>query len=109
MAKKFKQLTDKMSPKARMAAEVKTQALLSKMALSELREAMEYTQSEIADTMELQQPAVSKIEKNTDMYISTLRRYIESMGGELEIKATFGDGEAVRINQFECARKAELA
>ncbi len=109
MAKKFKQLTDKMAPEARATAKVKTQALLSKMALSELREAMKCTQSEIAASMKLKQPSVSKIEKNTDMYISTLRRYIESMGGKLEIKATFEDGEVVSINQFECARTAKLA
>lgn len=42
---------------------------------------------------------MSKLERRADMYVSTLRRYIEAMGGSLEIRACFADG-AVRINQF---------
>jgi hypothetical protein len=44
-------------------------------------------------------PGAPKLERRTDMYISTLRNVIKAMGGELEIKAKFPDGE-VRINQF---------
>ena len=43
---------------------------------------------------------VSKIEARADMYVSTLRSYIQAMGGELEIIARFPDGD-VRINQFQ--------
>ncbi len=92
-----------MSPEAQALAAIKTRALLSSMALTELREALELSQAEIANVMELQQPAISKIEKNTDMYISTLRRYIEAMGGQLEIKAKFSDNE-ININQFKDVR-----
>jgi hypothetical protein len=45
---------------------------------------------------------VSKIEKRTDMYVSTLRRYIEAMGGQLDVVARFPDGD-VRITQFQTA------
>ncbi len=100
MTNKFKTLKDKMSPEAQEQASIKTRALLAKMALAEVREALELSQAELADVMALQQPAISKIEKNTDMYISTLRRYIEAMGGRLEIKAKFKDSE-VSINQFK--------
>jgi hypothetical protein len=48
----------------------------------------------------MSQPEVSKLEKRTDCLISTVRRYVEAMGGQLEIVARFPDG-AVRINQFE--------
>lgn len=47
----------------------------------------------------MSQPEVSKLEKRSDALISTVRRYIEAMGGELEIIARFPDG-AVKINQF---------
>ncbi len=103
MANKYRKLREKMSPEAQALAAIKTRALLSSMALTELREALELSQAEIANVMELQQPAISKIEKNTDMYISTLRRYIEAMGGQLEIKAKFSDNE-ININQFKDVR-----
>ena len=46
------------------------------------------------------QANISRIERRTDMYISTLRSYIEAMGGELDIIARFPHGE-IHINQFE--------
>jgi len=53
----------------------------------------------LAELLETSQPEISKIERRTDVYVSTLRRYVEAMGGKLEIVARFPDG-AVQINQF---------
>lgn len=53
----------------------------------------------MAELLETSQGEVSKIEHRADMYVSTLRCYVEAMGGELEIIARFPDG-AVRISQF---------
>ncbi len=100
MTKKFKQLKEKMSPEAQKRARIKTEVMLQEMMLAEVRQAIELSQEDMANAMNLQQPAISKIEKNTDMYISTLRRYIEALGGELDITARF-NGKKVRINQFE--------
>jgi transcriptional regulator with XRE-family HTH domain len=100
MTKKFKQLKEKMSQEAQKRARIKTEVMLQEMMLAEVRQAVELSQEEMANVMNLQQPAISKIEKNTDMYISTLRRYIEALGGELDITARF-NGKKVRINQFE--------
>jgi hypothetical protein len=50
--------------------------------------------------MEVEQSEISRIEKRTDMYVSTLRSYIEAMGGTLRIEARFPDG-AVEITQFQ--------
>jgi transcriptional regulator with XRE-family HTH domain len=100
MAKKFKQLKKKMSAEAQERAQIKTQVMATDMALAELRQAFNLSQEEMANVMKLKQPAISKIEKNTDMFISTLRRYIEAMGGELNITARFDDQE-IRISQFE--------
>ena len=68
--------------------------------LRKLREARERSQEEIAEKLGVQQAAVSKIERRTDMYISTLRKLIQAMGGDLDIIARFPDQPPVRITQF---------
>ncbi len=100
MAKKFRDLRSKISPDAQAHAHEKTLALLAELPLAELRRARQLSQEQLATELDVQQPAVAKIEKKTDMYISTLRRFINAMGGELEIRAHFPDGD-VTINQFE--------
>ena len=57
------------------------------------------SQKTLAEELHIQQPAVAKMEKRTDMYLSTLRNHIRAMGGELDIIARFPDGE-VRIQNF---------
>src|ERR1039457_3142630 len=69
------------------------------MRLYQLREARNLTQVNLAKVLEVNQGAVSRVEKRRDMYVSTLRSYIEAMGGQLQIKATFPEGE-VEIKQF---------
>ena len=61
-----------------------------------------------AGKLKINQSSVSKLEKQTDMYISTLRNVIKAMGGDLEITAIFPDGE-VRINQFKDAGNLQKA
>jgi|TARA_B110000263_G_scaffold142569_1_gene123785 predicted transcriptional regulator len=100
MARKFRELKDKMSEESQERASIKANVMLQELALAELRRALELSQDDIATQMKLKQPAISKLEKSTDMYLSTLRRYIEAMGGTLEIKARFHNSE-VTINQFE--------
>ena len=99
MAKKFADLRAQMSPESRARAEAKAQAMLAEMPLNELRQARGLSQKMLAEVLHVQQPAIAKIEKRTDMYISTLRSHIEAMGGELEVVARFPDG-AVRILAF---------
>lgn len=100
MAKKFRDLRNKLSPEAQARAHEKALAMLADLPLAELRQARHLSQEQLAAELGVRQPAVAKIEKKTDMYISTLRRFIEAMGGQLEIRAHFPDGD-VRINQFE--------
>jgi hypothetical protein len=52
-----------------------------------------------AETLNVQQPSIAKMEKRTDMYLSTLRSHIEAMGGELDIITRFPDG-TVKISNF---------
>lgn len=68
--------------------------------MQELRHVRMLSQEQLAAKLNVKQATVSKLERRADMYISTLRKVIKAMGGELEIKAKFPDGE-VRINQFK--------
>ena len=100
MAKKWHDLYDKIPADRRARIEAQVSKELAEMPLQELRRARELSQTRIAEMMEIAQSEVSKIERRTDLYLSTLRSYIEAMGGELEIIARFPDG-AVRVNQFK--------
>ena len=99
MAKKFATLRAQMSPESQARAEAKAQALLAAMPLNELRQARGLSQKMLAEVLHVQQRAIAKMERRTDMYISTLRSHIEAMGGQLEVVARFPDG-AVKINNF---------
>jgi len=99
MAKKFTELEAKMSPQSRERSAVLYRKMLAEMPLNELRQARALSQVKLAETLHVNQAAVSKIERRTDMYISTLRAYIRAMGGDLEIVAKFPDGE-VKIANF---------
>jgi len=99
MAKSLKDLKKKISPDVLKEAEEKTQQLLAELPLQELRRARQLSQEQIAETLHVKQATVSKLERRTDMYISTLRNFIRAMGGNLEINAIFPDG-TIRFNQF---------
>ncbi len=104
MAKNFKILREKMSPEARERSHAKAQKMMEEMALDELREANELTQEQLASVLGVKQATVSKMERRTDMYLSTLRGIIKAMGGNLEIRAVFPSGSVV-INQFRKLRQ----
>ena len=99
MTRKFAELSDKMRPAARAASDARAQQMLAEMPLHELRKARAMTQVTLAATMERSQGEISQLERRTDCYVSTLRSYIEAMGGELDIVARFQDG-VVKITQF---------
>ena len=88
----FKELTQRFSPQRRVRVAARAAALHEAMTLEELRKARDLSQEEIAATLSVGQPAVAKLEKRTDMHVSNLRRYVEALGGTLEITARFADG-----------------
>jgi hypothetical protein len=96
---KFSQLTQDFSPARKAKIAAKKAQLKEEMALDELRQALKISQAELAEKLQVKQPAISRLEKRTDMYVSHLRQVIQAMGGELEIVARFEDGE-VKINNF---------
>ena len=95
----FNELRKKISPERRAKNIEATHAMLSEMALHELRHAREMSQEELARELHVGQPAVAKLERRADMYVSNLRRYIEALGGTLEITAKFPE-TSVAITNF---------
>lgn len=93
----WKDLTHKSTPEQVAAAALATDEAI---ALHELRKAREMTQTQLAAALDVTQPAISRIEHSTDVYVSTLRSYVRALGGELEICARF-DGTTLRIGGFE--------
>jgi DNA-binding Xre family transcriptional regulator len=106
MANKFEKLRSKMSPERREANRKAAQYMIAEMPLEELRSARNITQTHLASLLQITQASVSKMEKRTDMYVSTLRSFVQAMGGELEIRAIFPDG-VVKIEQFSALAPSE--
>ncbi len=100
MAKKFRDLVAQMPEERQARIAAKTRQLIDEMPLQELRRALDLTQQQVAASLGINQVAVSKMEGQTDMYVSTLRRFVEAMGGELRIVARFPEGN-VEISQFK--------
>ena len=93
----FDRLRDNLSADARARAEALTIAMERDMSLTELRRARAMTQDQLAADLHIGQASIAKLERRTDMYLSTLRRFVEAMGGELEIVARFPDQQLVRL------------
>ena len=100
MARNYRELQAKMDPASVADNRVRVREELQGMALEELRCAKRATQSDMADLLAVPQSSISRIEQRADMYLSTLRNYIQVMGGVLQIQAIFPDGGTVTINRF---------
>ena len=96
----FSKLTANFDPQRRAVIQEKVNQLKSEMALAELRKALKLSQSELATLLDVKQPAISRLEQRTDMYVSHLRQVIEAMGGQLDIVARFPSGD-VSITNFQ--------
>ena len=101
MAKPFDELVKRTTNKRTQArAAVRTKELLGELLLSEVRKLAGKSQREVAEVLGIRQPSLSKLENQSDMQISTLRKIVAALGGELDVIARFPRG-AVRIDQFE--------
>ena len=98
--KKFSNLTKDFSTERKAKIASQTAKLKEEMALAELRQSLKISQAQLAEKLQIKQPAISRLENRTDMYVSHLRQVIEAMGGELKITAKFPDVE-VTITNFE--------
>lgn len=96
---KFTDLVAKLPPQRQARVAQMAEDMREEMDLAQLRTARQLSQAALGEILHVEQPAVAKLEKRADMYVSTLRRFIEAMGGELEITACFPDHK-VRIKNF---------
>ncbi|CAN5211382.1 hypothetical protein BH10PSE6_BH10PSE6_11570 [soil metagenome] len=92
----FNELTKGFTAERRARTAAKAAELKEAMTLEELRKSRAVSQQTVADAMDVGQPAVARIEARSDMHVSSLRRYIEALGGTLEITARFS-GKSVTI------------
>lgn len=104
MTKKFQELRARMSPEAQARSAARTEAMLLEMQLQDLRKARNLTQVTVAKTMQVEQAAISKLERRDDMYLSTLQSYIKALGGELKLVASFPDAD-IQVRPFEPAHE----
>jgi DNA-binding XRE family transcriptional regulator len=102
MANKWREIRKQRSPEreARIKERVEREVNRIEASLAQLRHARELTQVQLAHALNVPQSTISKMEHRADLYLSTLRSYIEAMGGTLEIRAVFPDMEIV-VTQFQ--------
>ena len=103
----FSELTKDFTPERRRRIDGMKQEMLAEMPLHELRRARALTQRDLAETLKVNQPAVSKLEQRTDVYVSSLRSYIEAIGGKLRIVAEFPEGEVAITNFSDVGEAAD--
>lgn len=100
MARKWKTLKQKMSPPAQARVDARVAATLQSLPLAEIRNAIGMTQADLASKLDVTQGSVSKIENAADMYLTTLRKYVEALGGKLHLTATFSGGRQLEIEHL---------
>jgi len=89
----FKDLRAKVraDPERRRRVAEHKRAIVDALALAEAREGQNLTQADVARILDMSQANVSRIEREDDIYLSTLRKYVEALGGHLEMTAVFPD------------------
>ncbi len=107
MAKPINELRKQLKPEIQQAAREKALDIITEMSLAETRKARGFSQAQIAENMSIAQPNVSQIESRPDTLVSTLNFYIKALGGELELRAKFPDGQNIAIKQFSSSSSEE--
>lgn len=100
MARNFNELRQKMSPQRQARVDGMARQMMVDMLLAQIRQEAGLTQNDVADALGIKQPTLSKLESQDDMQISTLRRIIHALGGELELVAKMPGG-TIRLSQFK--------
>lgn len=91
MSKTWKTLKQsRLSPEAQVRVQSRIAAHVEELTLKGMRQQLELTQVEVGRSAEMTQSELSRLEARTDHLTSTLRRYVEALGGKLEISAVFG-------------------
>lgn len=97
MARNLEQVLAKLPRKRREKVERRAAELAT---LKDLRQAVKRTQEELASSLGVGQDTISRLEQRSDMLISTLKRYVQAMGGQLDLVARFPDRPPVVIDRI---------
>jgi transcriptional regulator with XRE-family HTH domain len=95
MATAWKSIKHKFSEQRHAEIKQEAAAELKRIGFDKLRLARQQTQVALAERLDIPQNAVSRMERRTDLLLSTLRGYVEGLGGKLELRVLFPDGEFV--------------
>jgi transcriptional regulator with XRE-family HTH domain len=97
--KTLNQKIREIGPARRKRVDARAAALIAEeMTLQELRQARKLTQVRMAKTLGISQDGISRLEKRSDLLLSTLRKSVEAMGGSLSLVAEFPDREPVILS-----------
>ena len=107
MASTLKEKMKGLPAKRRKKVDARAAELIAQeMSLRDLRQALEKTQTSIAEELGIGQEGVSRLEKRSDLLLSTLRSYVEAMGGELHLIAEFPDRPPVHLQGLAVMEEA---
>lgn len=106
MAKNFENLYEALHEKRKQKIEKRVSLELKAIQLAELRKIAGKTQQEHAKSLEISQAAISKMERQEDVGLSTLRKYIEGLGGELQVIANLPDKGTFKLETFSSVIQA---
>ena len=99
MSRNINDIINRLSPAQRKKVEARAAQLIAEeMTLQQLRQACKLTQQKVARSLRIGQEGVSKIERRSDLLISTLRDYIQAMGGQLSLVVEFPDRKPVILS-----------
>ncbi|MFN6536438.1 MAG: XRE family transcriptional regulator [Nostoc sp. EkiNYC01] len=99
MVKKLSDVMAELPPERQAKIEARAQELIAEnMTLQDIRKARKLTRESMAEQLGIRQDSVSRLEKRTDLLLSTLRSYVKAMGGELKLVAEFPDRPPVIIS-----------
>jgi hypothetical protein len=99
MSRNVNDIINKLSPTQRKRVETRAAQLIAEeMTLQQLRQVCKLTQQKVAKSLRIGQEGVSKIERRSDLLISTLRDFVQAMGGQLSLVVEFPDREPVILS-----------
>lgn len=105
MSRSLKSIVAELPPERRAKVEAKSREMADDMiryaeTLAQARRALEKTQTELADVLQIKQNAVAQLEKRSDMLLSTLRKYVSAMGAELQLSIRTAAGVVIVLDGF---------
>ena len=110
MTVSLKEAMGRVSARRRKGIAARAETLIAEeMTLQDLRKALELTQQNLAERLDVKQESISNLEKRSDLLLSTLRGYIEAMGGDLSLLVRFPDRPPVELKSLRSPTKTARA